>query len=688
MTNHSIGESVVQISKLIAKAKSLNMKALALTDNTLSGALEFYRTCIKNDIKPIIGQKILYDDTYLILLCKDFEAYKFLCKHSQSLDPSKRHYSKLPFTREECSHFICITQEYNSKYLQDLFGDNLYAEILFHKIKENEINFMNLFENLCNTQAVITNPVRFIEKYDYKLLTAYREALNLQHLEDVYNNYLVDYSEIQYFLEHTKHLELVENSKRIADEILFIFPEKYFTQVEANNRIIESFPDFDNAEQQLQSLVYESLKKHASEFENFNKASERMKYELKDIIANHFEKFFLFQWKLSLWCSQAGIEQYSGNSAAGGSLVAYLLGITNVNPLQYGLLYECFLNTKLKKYPYFYIAYESTDKVIKLLKEKYGYEHIALINTPDFINPKQAFLADSKSLNMANEEFVRLTDKLKGLRESNGIYTGYVITKEPVYNYIPVLRDENHDELYCEYSFDLPVCGVYENNIHVLKELEKLKLISEKVGNKFNYKSILLDDENTFKAFSKGNTDDVFQFESSDMQKILKDFKPTCFTDIVLLYAIYKSNLHINIPIAIKNKNNGYKISEEISAFDSILTETYGLIVYQEQVMQISHEAAGYSYKEADILRRILGKKKYYEIMEKKTEFTDLAIQKGIITSKNQAEKLFDHLFQHSGYSFPKSHAVAYTMLSYWDMYLKVHYTKEYKEVLNSISYD
>ncbi len=544
---------------------------------------------------------------------------------------------------------------------------------------------MNLSENLCNTQAVITNPVRFIEKDDYKLLTAYREALNLQPLEDVSNNYLVDYSEIQSVLENAKVLELVENSNRIAEKISFIFPENYFTQIEVNKRILESFPDFDNATQQLQSLVYESLKKHASEFENFNEASERMEYELKDIIAHHIEKFFLFQRELAVWCNQAGIEQSPCKFIAGGCLVAYLLGITNINPLKYGLLYERFLNTKCE-IPYFHIDYENTDNVIKLLKEKYGFEHVALINTPDFLNTKQALQSVEKTL---NKELVQVDAKLKRLRRSHGIHSGYVVTKEPVWNYIPVLLDKEHDELYCEYSFDLfTMSEVYKNNTQDLKELKKLKLISEKIGNKFDYKSILLDDERTFIAFSQGNTDNVFQFESSEMQKLLKDFKPNCFTDLVLLNALYKPGLESNLQIAIQNKNNGYKLPEEVSAFASILVETYGIIVYQEQIMHILHEAAGYNYKETDIIRRVLGKRKFDDVTEKKKEFTELAVQKGILTSKNQAEKLFEWFFDYVAYSVSKSHAVSRTMLSYWDMYLKLHYTKEYKEVLSTIIND
>lgn len=246
MSDYSIGESIARIPELVRKAKSLNMKALALTDRTLSGAIEFYLLCKTNDIKPIIGQKIAFGNNEVNLLCKDLEAYKILCRHSLELQDANDFpmaLSELRITKEDCEHFICITSYCTSELLTS-FGDNLYRQVDFADVK----NHPEKFDNLDTSHAVITNPVRYLEKEDYAALAAFKQSISENPSPTYPDNYFADDSEIIPFLTENNHLELAENTQRITEQIQFIFPENYFTTPEAHNRMCESLPDFEDAE--------------------------------------------------------------------------------------------------------------------------------------------------------------------------------------------------------------------------------------------------------------------------------------------------------------------------------------------------------------------------------------------------------------------------------------------------------
>lgn len=371
MSDFSIGESIARIPDLVKKAKSLNMKAIALTDRTLRGVIEFYLLCKHNNIKPIIGQKIAFGNNEVNLLCKDFEAYKILCRHSLDIREANNcpiTVTELPLTKDEVSHFVC-TALYSDKGLQDLFSDNLYTQIDFSDLEAHP----EIAEKLDTTKCVITSPVRFIEKDNAEALAAMKLYL-INHVEVESENYFCDDTEIIPFLKKIKHPELLENLRHIEEQISYIFPEDYFTTPKAHERLLDSLPDFDNAEQTLKALAYEGLESKASEFEDINAAIARLEYEVNDIIAHHWERIFLLHHELVTWCSQNGIEHGPGRGSAPGSLVSYLLGITNVNPLKHGLLYERFLSPLRLCYPDFDIDYdyERLDEVINHLKEKYS----------------------------------------------------------------------------------------------------------------------------------------------------------------------------------------------------------------------------------------------------------------------------------------------------------------------------
>ena len=744
MSDFSIGESIARIPDLVKKAKVLNMKALALTDRTLSGVIEFYLLCKHNNIKPIIGQKIAFGNNEVNLLCKDFEAYKILCRHSLEFQEANNcpiTVTELPLSKYEASHFVC-TSLYADKDLLELFGDNLYTQIDFSDLKSHP----EKIEKQDITKSVITTPVRFIEKEDSEALEAMKLYLNTQ-VKVESDSYFCDDTEIIPLLEKIEHPELLENLRHIEEQISYIFPEDYFTTPRAHKRLMESLPEFDNAEQTLKALAYDGLESKSSEFEDINTAIARLEYEVNDIVSHHWEKVFLLHHELVTWGTQNGIEHGPGRGSAPGSLVSYLLGITNVNPLKYGLIYERFANPERLCNPDFDIDYdyEQLDKVVNHLKEKYGSENVIktevfgtlkcwqvlkiagkYLNYPDeeiekiktiIVNnytPRLSLsrLLDSRSniydndiiphwdgvklqgffRDKKNEKLIKIACCLESVKCNKGLHaSGYIVTNNSASQYVPVLKDEKTNWLYSEYTFDiLEYVGLYKNDLLGLKQLTKLKQLSDEIATnekvEFDYKSIPLEDESTIEAFAKGSTTDVFQFESPGMKKILKQFKPEVFSDLVLMNTMYRPGPMDYIPTIIETKE-GCRNRYDFPGCRNILNESYGLPVYQEQIMQIAQNIAGYTLGAADMFRRALGKKKPDVLMNRKKDFVSGAVQKGIVTEK-QAVEIFEILISYAGYAFNKSHAVAYTMMAYWEMYIKVHYPNEYKKVIKNFKDD
>lgn len=756
MSDFSMGESVARIPNLVKKAKALNMKALALADRTLSGAIEFHEFCRHNNIKPIIGQKIAYGNNEVTLLCKNFEAYKILCKYSLEFQKANNcpiSVTELPLSKYEASHFICTTLHADSK-LQELFGENLYRQIDFTDLKTHP----EKADELNDIKGIITSPVRFIEKEDADALAAMKQYLGNPVTVDA-EHYFKDDTEILPSLESIHHPELIENLHKIANQIsylfqteddTFAFPEDYFDPKEAQKRLLESIPVFQNAEQTLRQLAWNGLESRKAELEDINAAKDRVEYELNDIIAHHWENIFLLHYELCFWCTQNGIEHGPGRGSAPGSFVLYLLGITNVNPLKYGLHYERFLNPERSCYPDFDIdyEYERLDEVVNHLKEKYGITNVARIVAYASISCKQAFKVAGKYLNYPdekiqsiskiiqdyhyrrlsisklldfdsyfyrdtishwdgvklqgflrdkkNEKLVRIATCLENVKCHRGLHaSGYVITKIPVSQYVPVLQDERSGCLYSEYTFDiLDSIGLYKNDLLGLKELTKLKQLSNEISkteNKaFDYKAIPVEDEKTLKAFAKGSTTDIFHFESPGMMKTLKKFKPESFSDLVLMDAMYCPGLMDYIPSVMEAKESEEYRTYHINQFpdcEEILKESYGIIVYQEQIMQMVQELVGYTLGEADVFRRVLARKKLEDLLLKKEEFINKARLKGKIDDQT-AENIFETMIPFAGYGFNKSHAVSYTLMAWWEMYIKVHYPKEYKKVAQNFKDD
>lgn len=741
MSDNSIGESIARIPELVKKAESLNMKALALTDRTLSGSIEFYQLCMANNVKPIIGQKITVKNNEINLLCKDLKAYKILCRHSLEFQEANKCTSTtttISLSKDEASHFICITLHPDSKLLK-IFEDNLYTQIDFAHLKKHP----ETIEKLDTAKCIVTNQIRYIKKEDYQALLAFKQNYSENLTEISSNNYFADDTEIIPFLETINHLELVKNTQQIAAQITPIFPEKYFTTQESLKRIQKSLPFVKDAKNKLRQLAQDAFEKKYSEFDDTNITKERLEYELNYIITHHWERVFLLHYELETWCCQNGIEYGPGRGSAPSSLVSYLLGITSVNPIKNGLLYERFLNPYNPCYPNFDIDYDydRLREVVNHLKEKYGNKNVIRIAVYRTINCWQALEIAGKYLNYRdeeiqcitdiimnnwdpklnftrlldcdsyfyknifssseggeikrflhkkkNEKLVKLAQKLENVKCSFNLHSsGYIVTRNSAYNFLPVQKDEKTGWLYSEYTFDiLEHAGLYKNDLLGLKHLTKLKRLSQEVEKKtkkaFDYRTIPLEDEKTIEMFAKGRTTDVFQFDQLGIKKILKQIKPEHFSDLVLMNTLYRPELMDYIRFVLKYKESGQKWNI-FPGCEDILTETYGFPFYQEQIMQIVHELADYTFAEANLFRRALATKKPDVLIAIKREFIERTQKKSSLTEK-QAEDIFEFLIPFAGYSFNKSHSIAYTMLNYWDMYMKVYYPKEYKKIIKTL---
>ena len=502
-------------------------------------------------------------------------------------------------------------------------------------------------------QETEKNPFRFI---DFPLTED--ECKNFICVSNQSNLKLQKYFGTRFYIQ-SDFSKVQEITQQVAEKIDYIFPENFFATPEIHKRILDSFPEFENAENQLRLLVREGFEKKHKEFEDVAAAKDRLGYELEDIVSHHWENIFLFHHEIISWCSRNGIEYGLEQGSAASSLVAFLLGITNVNPLKYGLLYERFLNPERLCYPQFCISYEpeKIDDIANHLKEKYGSDHVIKI-------------AESEEIS-----------EMKMSRNS----AAFVVTKDCAAEYLPVLMDETPGGLYTAYSDkSLDHVGLYRTMLIGLDELTKLKRIAEEINKntdiKFDYKTVPLNDKKVLAEFSKGKPEELFRFFAPKMEKLIK-LKPYNFSDLIFLYAMY-------CPCFVYKKDLVIQIFEQektdekfFPACDDLLTETCGLPIFQEQIIQIFNRLAGYTYGEGDMLRRAMAKKQVHELENRKKDFVLNTKERGIISSEELAQRYFECLVPLTRNAIQKACSVSVTLMAYWEMYMNVHYPTEYKKI-------
>ncbi|MFD2681573.1 DNA polymerase III subunit alpha [Bacillus seohaeanensis] len=739
---YSLLSSTVSIPSLVKKASKLGFQSLAITDrNVMYGVIPFYKECIKENIKPIIGLTVdvalsVEGSAPLVLLAKDYEGYESLVKISSVVGtktpdgiPMKwlKGYGKgliaiTPGLEGEIEQLLLQGQMKKAKEAvrtyQNIFGkENFFFSLQNHGLQEQKELYplLNQLSIEMEAQTVATNNVQFLEKEDrfaLECLLAIRDGGKLSEE----GRGKVE-SEEYFFKTQEEMIGLFSNDADALKNTISI-AEKCNVTIPFHQQLLPKYPlplHTDSSEV-LKETCFKGLKDRGKA--SSNDYLERLQYELGIISRMGFNDYFLIVWDFMKYARERGILTGPGRGSAAGSLVAYVLRITDVDPIEHELLFERFLNPERVTMPDIDIDFPDhrRDEVIEYVVKKYGDLHVAQIITFGTLAAKASLrdtarvfglntkeqeqlskLIPSKlgiSLKAAykeseglrkfvegselHEKLFRTALKLEGLpRHTSTHAAGVVISENPLVNLIPIQESGSGVHL-TQYSMDiLEEIGLLKMDFLGLRNLSILERIVQNVkkgtNGTFSLENIPMDDDETFQLLSKGSTNGIFQLESEGMRNVLMKLKPSTFEDIVAVNALYRPGPMENIPVYIKRKHGRETIEYPHPDLEPILQKTYGVIVYQEQIMQIASKMAGFSLGEADLLRRAVGKKKKEILNEQRNHFIKGAQKKGY--TLEVANNIYDLIVRFANYGFNRSHAVAYSMIAYQLAYLKAHYS-------------
>lgn len=779
--NHSefsILDGAFKTASLVETAYKNNMPAVALTDHgNIFGAVSFFKQAKEKGIKPILGCEVYVapksriikkpegkgpNHFHLVLLVKDENGYENLC-HLITKSYLEGFYYRPRIDKEllaqhseglvalsaclkgEIGHALELGLEEQAEaaaleYASILPKGDFYIEIQDHGMEEQKkINplLLNLSRKL-NLPLVATNDVHYLSKDDAESQDI---LLCVQTNKKVTEQDRIRFGSDQFYFKSSEEMidlfgeipEAIQNTAKIAAKCNFEFPHSgyFLPQFKA--------PEGTSLGEYFDRVVKEGFKrkietitkgKNKDEIAHLVEAyEERLENEVKLIKEMGFEGYFLIVWDLIKMAKESNIPVGPGRGSAAGSLLAYCLGITDVDPLKYDLLFERFLNPERISLPDIDIDFcgRRRDEVLDYVKEKYGGEtNVCQIITFGTMAARQSVRDVGRALEVPLPEvdkiakmippfgpdatiegalkkipqlkelrdkdakiahLLSVAQKLEGQVRHPSIHAaGIVIAPKPLVEFMPLYQSAK-GEITTQFPMqDIEAIGLLKMDLLGLRNLtviqDTVELVKKETGEMIDIKNIPLDDEKTFEVFKSGNTDGVFQFESSGMKDLLRNFKPESFPDLIALNALYrpgplKSGMTDEF---IKCKNHPERISYECPEFEPILKETQGIIVYQEQVMKIATELAGFSMAEADILRKAMGKKVTGMMKAQKQRFVQGAKKKGL--SQAKANKIFDQINYFAGYGFNKSHSTAYAYLAYRTAYLKAHYPSHFLAAL------
>lgn len=758
-TEYSLLDGACRISELVAQAKKHKMPALAITDHgVMYGAIQFYKEAIRQGVKPIIGCEMYVarqsrldkssqrkeTPHHLILLVKNNEGYKNLIK-LVTLSYLEGFYYKPRIDKEILREYsnglialsACLKGEISQSILQkdikkakevaldflDIFGeDNFYLELQENGIPEQEIvndNLIKISQEL-SIPVVASNDIHYVNKEDAR---AHEILLCIQTATNLSDPKRLKFSTDAFYFNSPEEMnknfsevpQALENTIRIA--------EKCNLEIDFRHAQLPEFkvPPEHNINTYLKELCYKGLNERYSGVTK--QLEERLEYELSVIKKMEFEPYFLIVWDFVRYAKEKGIMVGPGRGSAAGSLVAYCLNITNIDPIAYGLLFERFLNPERISMPDFDIdfCYERREEVIEYVSKKYGNDKVAQIitfgtmaaraavrdvgralgipyaqvDTIAKMIPWEPNITIEKALKMESritelmksdediKKLIETASSLEGLaRHASTHAAGIVLSRKPLTDYVPLQKTAD-GEICTQYAMaELEELGLLKMDFLGLRTLtvisNALKIIKHTRGEGVDINKIPLDDKKVYKMLSKGNCAGVFQLESEGMRDLVKRLKPENIEDITALLALYRPGPLGSgmIEDFINRKKGIVEIKYAHPRLEPILKETYGVIVYQEQVMKIASELAGFTLGQADILRKAMGKKQK-GVMERQRELFIKGAQKNNI-KKNTAGEIFDLIAYFAGYGFNKSHSVSYAFISYQTAYLKTHYTIEY----------
>jgi DNA polymerase-3 subunit alpha len=750
-TCYSLGSGTIRIDDLINIAKKNKFKSLALTDHlNIFGAIKFYNKCLEAKIKPILGCEIpiIYKNNQLlgniVLLCMNIDGYYNLNKILSFIHTSRSNIlgANLELLDKYKSNLICLSGGRDGvcglnsltrplsdtqDIIRDIsksFLDKFYIEI-DKTDRENEDLYTKkslLIASKLNLPIVATNDVLFISDSDYEA-NEVKVAINQKtKLDDRINQN--DYSPNQFFKTEQEMISTFSDYPSSIQNIYEI--------VKMCNTKLPAFkyhlPKFSNPSEKddityFNDLCINGLNEYLSNTDlNEEVYKKRLIREIDVIQSMGFSSYFLIVQEFILWAKNNDVPVGPGRGSGAGSLVAFVLGITNIDPIKYNLLFERFLNPERISMPDFDIDFcmNKRQKVIDHIISTYGQDKVSQIITystlsaravirdvgrvldfsygfVDYIAKLVPFSLGIKidealkaSKELAKEyktkddvrTIIDLAKKIEGLPRGVGTHAaGIVISPSSITDFMPVYSLEDKDELITQFDKDdIESIGLVKFDILGLTTLtiidEAIKLIINK-DKQFNLNLIPLDDMKVFNLLQKKMTTGIFQLESLGMKKYMAQLKPDKFEDIVALVALYRPGpLGTNMVDDFIANKHGQNISYEHPLLENILSETNGLILYQEQVMEIARSLGKYSLGDADLLRRAMGKKKHKEMETHRTRFSSGCKENNI--NETISKSIFDKMEKFAGYGFNKSHSVAYAMLSYQTAYLKAYYTTEF----------
>lgn len=772
-TQYSLLDGANQIDPLIRQVRDFQMPAVAVTDHgNLFGAVEFYRKAKEAGVKPIIGceaylapksrfdkdSQFAHNEYYhLILLAANQTGYQNLLKLSSKAYLEGFYYKPRidkELLREYSEGLValsgCLSGEVPYLISQDRLDDAIRTAGEYREIFGKERYFFEVQENGVAQQQVVnrglqemaqrmgvplvaTNDCHYLQKGDAKV---HDILLCLQTGKTLNEPNRMRFHTDQLYVKSTEEMlaafrdwpDAVWNTSLVAElcNVEFTFGTYHLPDYRV--------PEGETLDSYLDKLALRGLADRLRERPSGIPEAEyqkRLRHELTVITSMGFAGYFLIVWDIINFAKTRGIPVGPGRGSSAGSLVAYALRITDLDPLVYGLLFERFLNPERISLPDIDMDFcmDRRQEVINYVVEKYGHDHVCQIITFGTMKARAAIrdvgrvlempYADvdriaklvPEELNITLEKALEAEPRLKDLvdndpkvrdvfqaaralegspRHASTHAAGVVISKEPLTAHVPLYKgSKDTDEVVTQFPMgDVEKVGLVKFDFLGLKTLTMIaqaeRLINEgrrtSTDAPFSIAVAPLDDPQTFALLSSGRTMGIFQLESSGMRDLLMGLRPDRFEDIIAIIALYRPGPMDLIPDFIKRKQGKIPITYEVPLLEPILKETYGIIVYQEQVMAIANTVAGFSLGQADILRRAMGKKKQEEMVKLRTKFLEGA-KKNRIAEKT-AEKLFDLIQKFAGYGFNKSHAAAYALVTYQTAYLKAHYPTEFMAAL------
>ena len=758
-TDYSLLDGAANIEKMVKTAAELGMDQLAITDHgNMFGVLKFYKTCKAHDIKPIIGcefyvapesrfdkkgseQKNRY--YHLLVIARNQEGYKNLMQLS-SRAYTEGFYYKPRIDDELLQTYgggligssACLAGEIpqlimdhkyeaaveKARFYENIFGPgNFYLELQDHGIPEQKTVNQSLIKMSKETgmPLIATNDIHYINRED---ANAQDILICIGTNKKKNQGDRLKFDSDQFYLKSPEQMESLFKEVPAALTNTVELANKCNLEIPLPGPILPHYeipPEFESLEDYLHHLTIEGLKeRYGAVTEELRKRAE---HELGIINSMGFPGYFLIVWDFIDFARKHDIPVGPGRGSGAGSIVAYALGITNIEPLKYNLLFERFLNPERVSMPDFDIdfCFERRGEVIDYVTEKYGKDKVGQIITFGTLKAKAVLRDVGRVLDIPLSETNRIAKlvpgdlgitidkaieaepRLKEVEDQGGAYTeliqtartleglsrhasthaaGVVIGREALTEYVPLYVDPRTGAISTQYTMDqLEECGLVKMDFLGLKTLTLIrnseKLIRSR-GIDFDIEKIPEDDKATFELLGEGKSTSIFQFESSGMQNILRQAKPETIEDLIALNALYRPGPMQYIPQFIASKNGQQEIQYPDSSLEEVLKPTYGVIVYQEQVMQVAQIIGGFSLGKADILRRAMGKKKIKEMEKMKVDFINGAVEKG--HSKQHAADIFEMLKPFSQYGFNKSHAAAYSVVAYQTAYLKANYPAEF----------